>query len=45
MTDAAEGTAAATSPGAPELGPRKASAFQLVFMTYAVICSGAYGLE
>jgi amino acid transporter len=27
------------------LGPRKASAFQLVFMTYAVICSGAYGLE
>ena len=26
-------------------GPRKATAFQLVFMTYAVICSGAYGLE
>jgi amino acid transporter len=25
--------------------PRKATAFQLVFMTYAVICSGAYGLE
>jgi len=23
----------------------KATAFQLVFMTYAVICSGAYGLE
>ena len=22
-------------------GPRKATAFQLVFMTYAVICSGA----
>ena len=26
-------------------GPRKATTFQLVFMTYAVICSGAYGLE
>ena len=26
-------------------GPRKATLFQLVFMTYAVICSGAYGLE
>jgi amino acid transporter len=26
-------------------GPRKASTFHLVFMTYAVICSGAYGLE
>lgn len=25
--------------------PRKATALQLVFMTYAVICSGAYGLE
>ena len=25
--------------------PRKATTFQLVFMTYAVICSGAYGLE
>ena len=25
--------------------PRKASTFQLVFMTYSVICSGAYGLE
>ncbi len=24
---------------------KKASVFQLVFMTYAVICSGAYGLE
>jgi amino acid transporter len=30
---------------ASEHGPRKATAFQLVFMTYAVICSGAYGLE
>ena len=26
-------------------GPRKATAVQLVFMTSAVICSGAYGLE
>ena len=26
-------------------GPRKATLFQLVFMTYSVICSGAYGLE
>jgi amino acid transporter len=26
-------------------GPRKASVFQLVFLTYSVICSGAYGLE
>lgn len=25
--------------------PRKATTFQLIFMTYAVICSGAYGLE
>jgi amino acid transporter len=25
--------------------PPKATAFQLVFMTYAVICGGAYGLE
>ena len=25
--------------------PRKATAFQLVFLTYAVVCSGAYGLE
>src|SRR5437867_10325593 len=25
--------------------PRKASTLHLVFMTYAVICSGAYGLE
>jgi amino acid transporter len=25
--------------------PRKATAFQLVFMMYSVICSGAYGLE
>jgi amino acid transporter len=25
--------------------PRKATTFQLVFMMYAVICSGAYGLE
>lgn len=25
--------------------PRKATSFQLVFMTYAVVCSGAYGLE
>ena len=33
--------AATTTPS----GPRKATAFQLVFMTYAVICSGAYGLE
>jgi len=32
------------APG-PRHGPRKATAFQLVFMTYAVICSGAYGLE
>lgn len=26
-------------------GPRKATTFQLVFLMYAVICSGAYGLE
>jgi len=26
-------------------GPRKATILQLVFMTYAVICSGPYGLE
>ncbi len=32
-----------TSPAAPDV--RKATIFQLVFMTYAVICSGAYGLE
>ena len=32
-------------PVASHGGPRKASAFQLVFLTYAVICSGAYGLE
>src|SRR5260221_13851744 len=32
------GSAAAPSPA-------KASTFQLVFMTYSVICSGAYGLE
>lgn len=32
-------------PVAPQHGPRKATAFQLVFLTYAVICSGAYGLE
>ncbi|MBI1950067.1 MAG: APC family permease [Acidobacteria bacterium] len=25
--------------------PRRATTFQLVFMTYSVICSGAYGLE
>ena len=25
--------------------PRKATTFHLVFMTYSVICSGAYGLE
>jgi len=31
------------SPAAPP--PAKASTFQLVFMTYSVICSGAYGLE
>lgn len=30
---------------APSNGPRKATVLQLVFMTYAVICSGAYGLE
>lgn len=35
----------ATRTGLPAAGPRKATAFQLVFMTYAVICSGAYGLE
>ncbi|MGH9750307.1 MAG: APC family permease [Candidatus Polarisedimenticolia bacterium] len=29
----------------PASSPRKATTFQLVFMTYAVICSGAYGLE
>lgn len=33
-----------TSPAAVP-GARKATVFQLVFMTYAVICSGAYGLE
>jgi amino acid transporter len=27
------------------LTPRKASLFQLVFLTYSVMCSGAYGLE
>ncbi len=32
--------------GAAEIAaPRKATLSQLVFMTYAVICSGAYGLE
>ncbi|MGH9348426.1 MAG: APC family permease [Vicinamibacterales bacterium] len=33
--------------GAPTLerGPRKATVLQLVFMTYAVVCSGAYGVE
>ncbi len=25
--------------------PKKATTFHLVFMTYSVICSGAYGLE
>ena len=25
--------------------PRKATTLHLVFMTYSVICSGAYGLE
>ncbi len=33
-----KGSAAASS-------PPKATTFQLVFMTYSVICSGAYGLE
>jgi amino acid transporter len=28
-----------------ERTPRRASAFQLVFLTYSVMCSGAYGLE
>jgi amino acid transporter len=32
-----------TSPATASI--RKATTFQLVFMTYAVICSGAYGLE
>ena len=32
-------------PPSANAGPRKATAFQLVFMTYAVICSGPYGLE
>ncbi|HEY6547499.1 MAG TPA: amino acid permease, partial [Vicinamibacteria bacterium] len=36
----------ATGPApSPDRRPAKATAFQLVFMTYAVICSGAYGLE
>src|SRR6266704_2950222 len=30
---------------APTSPSRKATTFQLVFMTYSVICSGAYGLE
>jgi amino acid transporter len=29
----------------PQAAPRKAGTFQLVFMVYSVICSGAYGLE
>jgi amino acid transporter len=29
----------------PAAHPRKATTFLLVFMTYSVICSGAYGLE
>src|SRR5260221_4032851 len=33
----------ATAPGISH--PRKATTFQLVFMTCSVICSGAYGLE
>lgn len=28
-----------------ERGPRKATVLHLVFMTYAVVCSGAYGVE
>ncbi len=31
--------------GSPVAAPRKATTFQLVFMMYSVICSGAYGLE
>ncbi len=27
------------------MGPRKATVFQLVFLSYSVICSGAYGRE
>jgi amino acid transporter len=34
------------SSGSPRsANPRKATTFHLVFMTYSVICSGAYGLE
>lgn len=38
-------TPASTAGPASAHRPRKASVFQLVFLTYAVICSGAYGLE
>ena len=45
MTSAERAGTPASPEASPERGPRKATAFQLVFMTYAVICSGAYGLE
>jgi len=46
MAESHPQTATGALPGALTVrGPRKATAFQLVFMTYAVICSGAYGLE
>jgi len=32
-------------PKASAASPRRASTFHLVFLTYSVICSGAYGLE
>jgi len=32
-------------PAASAAAPRRASTFHLVFLTYSVICSGAYGLE
>ncbi len=38
-------TPAAGQERRPQAAPRKAGTFQLVFMVYSVICSGAYGLE
>jgi amino acid transporter len=32
-------------PAAPARAPRRATTFHLVFLTYSVVCSGAYGLE
>ena len=34
-----------SEPSAPGQAPRRATTFHLVFLTYSVVCSGAYGLE